>query len=185
MESWAYQYRVQLDFIRPGSPTENGYIESFNGRSRDECRCARIAPWAIALPRSSLHSGRLPRRPRRKHFRRRRKTRHRAKYWSLSIESVECTNCQHARLNRITQAAFSTSGRSEFAGQVMEVAALACYCTYFRYHSNVRRGYAVWQFTRSFQTRYWDMMPLNQRVKCLTIDSRDFCGVTDIVIVLF
>ena len=88
-------------------------------------------------------------------------------------------------LNRITQAAFSTSGRSEFAGQVMEVAALACYCTYFRYHSNVRRGYAVWQFTRSFQTRYWDMMPLNQRVKCLTIDSRDFCGVTDIVIVLF
>jgi putative transposase len=37
MESWAYQYRVQLDFIRPGRPTENGYIESFNGRLRDEC----------------------------------------------------------------------------------------------------------------------------------------------------
>lgn len=98
MESWAYQYRVQLDFIRPGSPTENGYIESFNGRSRDECRCARIAPWAIALPRSSLHSGRLPRRPRRKHFRRRRENPPRAKYWSLSIESVECTNCRPGRL---------------------------------------------------------------------------------------
>ena len=77
-----------IDFIRPGSPTENGYIESFNGRSRDECRCARIAPWAIALPRSSLHSGRLPRRPRRKHFRRHRKTRHGQILKTLSIESV-------------------------------------------------------------------------------------------------
>jgi putative transposase len=26
-----------LDFIRPGRPVENGYIESFNGRLRDEC----------------------------------------------------------------------------------------------------------------------------------------------------
>src|SRR4051812_39833133 len=32
-----YQYRVQLDFIRPGKPVENSYIESFNGRLRDEC----------------------------------------------------------------------------------------------------------------------------------------------------
>jgi len=37
MEAWAYQYRVDLDFIRPGRPVENGYIESFNGRLRDEC----------------------------------------------------------------------------------------------------------------------------------------------------
>ncbi len=37
MEVWAYQHGVQLDFIRPGLPTENGYIESFNGRLRDEC----------------------------------------------------------------------------------------------------------------------------------------------------
>jgi transposase InsO family protein len=37
MDVWAYQYRVQLDFIRPGKPVENGYIESFNGRLRDEC----------------------------------------------------------------------------------------------------------------------------------------------------
>ena len=28
---------MQLDFIRPGRPVENGYIESFNGRLRDEC----------------------------------------------------------------------------------------------------------------------------------------------------
>ncbi len=32
-----YQYGVQLDFIRPGKPVENNYIESFNGRLRDEC----------------------------------------------------------------------------------------------------------------------------------------------------
>jgi len=37
MEAWAYQFRVGLDFIRPGRPVENGYIESFNGRLRDEC----------------------------------------------------------------------------------------------------------------------------------------------------
>jgi putative transposase len=37
MEVWAYQASVQLDFIRPGKPVENGYIESFNGRLRDEC----------------------------------------------------------------------------------------------------------------------------------------------------
>jgi len=36
MEAWAYQYGVQLDFIRPGRPVENSYIE-FNGRLRDEC----------------------------------------------------------------------------------------------------------------------------------------------------
>lgn len=37
MEIWAYQAEVKLDFIRPGKPVENGYIESFNGRLRDEC----------------------------------------------------------------------------------------------------------------------------------------------------
>ena len=37
METWAYQAGVKLDFIRPGRPVENGYIESFNGRLRDEC----------------------------------------------------------------------------------------------------------------------------------------------------
>jgi len=37
MEVWAYQNGVKLDLIRPGKPVENGYIESFNGRLRDEC----------------------------------------------------------------------------------------------------------------------------------------------------
>jgi putative transposase len=37
MEAWAYHHQVELDFICPGKPVENGYIESFNGRLRDEC----------------------------------------------------------------------------------------------------------------------------------------------------
>jgi putative transposase len=36
MDSWAYHHGVQLQFIRPGKPVENAYIESFNGRLRDE-----------------------------------------------------------------------------------------------------------------------------------------------------
>ena len=37
LEDWAWRRGVQLDFIRPGKPTENAFIESFNGRLRDEC----------------------------------------------------------------------------------------------------------------------------------------------------
>lgn len=37
METWAYEKGVKLDFIRPGKPAQNGFIESFNGRLRDEC----------------------------------------------------------------------------------------------------------------------------------------------------
>jgi hypothetical protein len=37
MDAWSYQYGVHLEFIRPGKPVDNGYIESFNGRLRDEC----------------------------------------------------------------------------------------------------------------------------------------------------
>jgi len=37
MDAWAYRREVKLDFIWPGRPMENGYIESFNGRLRDEC----------------------------------------------------------------------------------------------------------------------------------------------------
>lgn len=36
LEAWAMQHDVQLCFIRPGRPVENGFIESFNGRMRDE-----------------------------------------------------------------------------------------------------------------------------------------------------
>ncbi len=37
LDTWAYNNKVRLDFIRPGKPVENAYIESFNGRLRDEC----------------------------------------------------------------------------------------------------------------------------------------------------
>lgn len=37
MDIWAHQAGVKLNFIRPGKPVENGFIESFNGRLRDEC----------------------------------------------------------------------------------------------------------------------------------------------------
>ena len=37
MDVWAHLAGVKLDFIRPGCPVQNGYIESFNGRLRDEC----------------------------------------------------------------------------------------------------------------------------------------------------
>jgi putative transposase len=37
LEDWAYRRGVALDFIRPGKPVENAFIESFNGRLRDEC----------------------------------------------------------------------------------------------------------------------------------------------------
>jgi putative transposase len=37
MDAWAYAHDVRLEFIRPGKPVENAFIESFNGRLRDEC----------------------------------------------------------------------------------------------------------------------------------------------------
>lgn len=37
MDVWAYAHDIRLDFIRPGKPVENAFIESFNGRLRDEC----------------------------------------------------------------------------------------------------------------------------------------------------
>jgi transposase InsO family protein len=37
LEDWAYHRGVQLDFIRPGKPVENAFIDAFNGCLRDEC----------------------------------------------------------------------------------------------------------------------------------------------------
>jgi putative transposase len=37
LDAWAYERQVQLHFIEPGKPVQNAYIESFNGRLRDEC----------------------------------------------------------------------------------------------------------------------------------------------------
>lgn len=37
MDRWAYEHRIELDFSRPGRPTDNASVESFNGRFRQEC----------------------------------------------------------------------------------------------------------------------------------------------------
>jgi putative transposase len=37
LDKWAYDHGVTMDFSRPGKPTDNPFIESFNGSLRDEC----------------------------------------------------------------------------------------------------------------------------------------------------
>ncbi len=37
LERWSHQHAVAHRFITPGKPSQNGYIESFNGKLRDEC----------------------------------------------------------------------------------------------------------------------------------------------------
>ncbi len=46
MDKWAYERGVELDFSRPGKPTDNARVESFNGRLRQECLNAN---WFLSL----------------------------------------------------------------------------------------------------------------------------------------
>jgi putative transposase len=46
LDRWAYEAGVTLDFSRPGKPTDNAFVESFNGRLRDECLNAH---WFLSL----------------------------------------------------------------------------------------------------------------------------------------
>ncbi|WP_315727959.1 MULTISPECIES: IS3 family transposase [unclassified Bradyrhizobium] len=46
LDVWAYQRGVTLDFSRPGKPTDNAFIEAFNGRFREECLNAH---WFLSL----------------------------------------------------------------------------------------------------------------------------------------
>ncbi len=46
LDRWAYEHGVTLDFSRPGKPTDNAFVESFNGRLRDECLNAH---WFLSL----------------------------------------------------------------------------------------------------------------------------------------
>lgn len=46
LDKWAYENKVILDFSRPGKPTDNAFIESFNGSFRDECLNAH---WFLSL----------------------------------------------------------------------------------------------------------------------------------------
>jgi len=42
MDAWAHCHGIQRDFIRPGKPVENRFIESVNGRLRDECLSVEV-----------------------------------------------------------------------------------------------------------------------------------------------
>lgn len=46
LDLWAYLNGVQLDFSRPGKPTDNAFCESFNGKFRAECL---NASWFLSL----------------------------------------------------------------------------------------------------------------------------------------
>lgn len=67
LDHWAYRNRVVLDFSRPGKPIDNCYVESFNGRFRDEClnthwflsiadARAKIEAWRLDYNASRPHS---------------------------------------------------------------------------------------------------------------------------------
>lgn len=67
MDKWAYEGGVELDFSRPGKPTDNASVESFNGRLRQECLNAswfmslddargKIEAWRQYYDESSPHS---------------------------------------------------------------------------------------------------------------------------------
>lgn len=57
MDKWAYERGVELDFSRPGKPTDNAKIESFNGRLRQECLSMH---WFLSLDdvRSKIEASR-------------------------------------------------------------------------------------------------------------------------------
>lgn len=51
LDQWAYQHGVQLKLIQAGKPTQNAFIESFNGRFRDECLNDH---WFTSLPQARI-----------------------------------------------------------------------------------------------------------------------------------
>jgi len=66
LDLWAYHHKVLLDFSRPGKPTDNCFIESFNGSFRDEClnvhwfesiddAKAKIEAWRVDYNESRPH----------------------------------------------------------------------------------------------------------------------------------
>jgi putative transposase len=74
LDQWAAQHGVALAFIEPGKPVQNAYIESFNGKFRDECLNGHwfvsladaqqtIEAWRIDYERARPHSGLAGRTP--------------------------------------------------------------------------------------------------------------------------
>jgi putative transposase len=67
MDRWAYERGVKLQFIEPGKPMQNAFIESFNSRLREEClneqvfvslddARRKIERWRVAYNRERPHS---------------------------------------------------------------------------------------------------------------------------------
>lgn len=50
VEAWAFERKVRQEFIEPGNPTQNDFMENFNGRLRQECL---DRSWFISLPDAS------------------------------------------------------------------------------------------------------------------------------------
>lgn len=74
LDEWAHRRGVALQFIRPGKPVDNAYIESFNGRLRDECLNThwflsvadarrQIEAWRASYNAARPHSGLAGRTP--------------------------------------------------------------------------------------------------------------------------
>jgi len=66
-DAWAQRRGIRSDFIAPGRPVQNSYIESFNGRLRDEClnehwfaslaeARAQLAAWREEYNKTRPHS---------------------------------------------------------------------------------------------------------------------------------
>ena len=93
MDAWAYARGIELRLIEAGKPTQNAYVESFNGKFRDEClnehwfRTLAEARTAVAAWRSDYNQ----RRP-------------------------------HSALAYRTPAEFAAAWRSRHAGSAMQVA---------------------------------------------------------------
>ena len=67
LDQWAYDHRVELHFIQPGKPVQNAFVESFNGKFRDEYlnqswfvsladACRAIGAWRLDYNRVRPHS---------------------------------------------------------------------------------------------------------------------------------
>ena len=55
--AWQYQRDVEWHYIAPGKPMQNGFVESFNGRLRDECLNEHLFTTSKRHARSSKHGG--------------------------------------------------------------------------------------------------------------------------------
>jgi len=118
MDAWAYAHDVRLDFIRPSKPVENAFIESFNGKLRDECLNSHVftsvaeaqvvldawrEDYNLVRPHSSLHD-RTPAAV--------------GAMWVDSREPRESTATNENRIELEIAGRFVTIRRRSFAGRV-------------------------------------------------------------------